>query len=126
MNIEGKLIEKFQTQNVTDTFKKREFVVEFAENPQYPELIKFELIQNNCQQLDDFNIGDVLNVSFNLKGRKWTNPKGETSYFNSLQAWRLESKSAGSSAPQTDTPPPPSAEDSWMDQSSEADDDLPF
>ena len=44
MNIQAKLIEKFQTQRVSDTFQKREFVVEFAENPQYPEFIKFELI----------------------------------------------------------------------------------
>ncbi|WP_258104822.1 DUF3127 domain-containing protein [Marinoscillum sp. MHG1-6] len=127
MNIEGKLIEKFETQNVTESFKKREFVVEYADNPQYPEFLKFELIQNNCQQLDSFNVGDKINVNFNLKGRKWTNQKGETNYFNSLQAWRLEKTgSPEPSAPSMDTPPPPSTEDSWMDQSSAADDDLPF
>ncbi|MEP0367267.1 MAG: DUF3127 domain-containing protein [Cyclobacteriaceae bacterium] len=126
MNIEAKLIEKFDTQNVTDTFKKREFVVEYAENPQYPEYIKFELIQNNCQQLDQYQVGDALNVSFNLKGRKWTDPKGETKYFTSLQAWKIEGKSTGATPPAADGPPPPSAQDSWMDQASEADDDLPF
>lgn len=126
MNIEGKLVEKSETQNVTDTFKKREFVVEFAENPQYPEFIKFELIQSNCVQLDGYNVGDMLNISFNLKGRKWTDPKGVTKYFNSLQAWKLEGQSTTSQNTPAETPPPPTANDSWMDQGSTGDDDLPF
>ena len=70
MTVDGKLIEKSDTQEVTNSFKKREFVVEYAENPQYPEFLKFELIQTNCQQLDAFNIGDEMTISFNLKGRK--------------------------------------------------------
>ena len=40
------LVEIFEEQQVTASFKKREFVVEFAENPQYPEFVKFELIQD--------------------------------------------------------------------------------
>ncbi|MGB3468788.1 MAG: DUF3127 domain-containing protein [Cyclobacteriaceae bacterium] len=90
MNVKGKIVEKFDTQNISDSFRKREFVIEFAENPQYPEFIKFELIQANCDKLDQFNKGQEVDVSFNLKGRKWTDPKGEVKYFNSLQAWRLE------------------------------------
>lgn len=121
MNIKGKLIEKSETQNVTDTFKKREFVVEYAENPQYPEFVKFELIQSNCQLLDNLNVGDTLDISFNLKGRKWTDPKGETKYFNSLQAWKIEGESTS-----TETPPPPSEGDSWMAPTEKTDDDLPF
>jgi len=70
MNIEGKLLEKFETQTIKETFKKREFVVEYAENPQYPEFVKFELIQSNCEQLDSVDVGDSITISFNLKGRK--------------------------------------------------------
>ncbi len=128
MNIEGKLIEKFDTQNITDSFKKREFVIEYAENPQYPEVIKFELIQANCVQLDHFQQGDMMNISFNLKGRKWTNPKGETQYFNSLQAWKLEKKGSSAPAPSgsPDTPPPPAVEDQWASSGDSDGDDLPF
>ncbi|MEQ8552524.1 MAG: DUF3127 domain-containing protein [Cyclobacteriaceae bacterium] len=123
MTIDGKLIEKSDTQEVTGSFKKREFVVEYAENPQYPEFLKFELIQSNCQQLDGFNLGDEMTISFNLKGRKWNDPKGGVKYFNSLQAWRLDKKSEGSnSAP--DMPPPPS--DEWMKEDFSSDEDLPF
>ncbi|MAE84623.1 MAG: hypothetical protein CMB80_17925 [Flammeovirgaceae bacterium] len=126
MTIDGKLIEKSNTQEVSNSFKKREFVVEYAENPQYPEFVKFELIQSNCQQLDSFNIGDEMTISFNLKGRKWTDPKGEVKYFNSLQAWRLEKKAGGgpASPSSSETPPPPS--DDWMKEDFSSDEDLPF
>lgn len=90
MNIIGKLIEKSDTIEVSESFRKREFVIEYAENPQYPELLQFELVQSNCEQLDNFKEGDEIDVYFNLKGRKWTSPQGEVKYFNSLQAWKIE------------------------------------
>jgi hypothetical protein len=122
MNITAKLLEKFDTQPISDSFQKREFVVEFSENPQYPEFLKFELIQNNCTQLDPFNVGDEISISFNLKGRKWTDPQGNVKYFNSLQAWRLEK--AGNEQPQ---PPQQEPNTDWMTDSGESsDDDLPF
>ncbi len=89
MEIKAKLLEIFESQQVTDTFKKREFVVEYVENPQYPEFLKFELIQDKCELLDEFSKGQKIEVHFNLKGRKWTDPKGVIKYFNTLQAWRI-------------------------------------
>ena len=121
MTVEGKVLEKFDTQAIKETFKKREFILEYAENPQYPEFLKFELIQSNCEQIDSIEVGDDVTVSFNLKGRKWTDPKGEVKYFNSLQAWRVDKKAATSS---DETPPPPSQE--WMKEDFSGDDDLPF
>jgi len=126
MNISAKIIEKFETTKVTETFKKREFVVEYSENPQYPEFIKFEFIQDKCELLDKYNVGDEVEVSFNLKGRKWTDPQGTVKYFNTLQAWRLESKSANSSAPEGATSQPPMAEPEWLADKGEGENDLPF
>ncbi|XOV94519.1 MAG: DUF3127 domain-containing protein [Bacteroidota bacterium] len=122
MTVEGRLIEIFETQNVTDSFRKREFVVEYAENPQYPEFIKFELIQANCDQLNDFKVDDRINISFNLKGRKWTDPQGVVKYFNSLQAWRIEK--AGGQTENIGQEPPVNQE--WMKSDFSEDDDLPF
>ena len=120
MLVEGKIVEKYDTQTIKETFKKREFVLEFAENPQYPEFIKFELIQSNCDQLDAMNVGDEVSVNFNLKGRKWTDPSGEVKYFNSLQAWRIDKKTGTSN---TETPAPTQE---WMKEDFSQDDDLPF
>lgn len=129
MNIKGKLIEKFDTQQVSGSFKKREFVVEYAENPQYPEMLKFELIQSNCDQLDQLEVNSDISVSFNLKGRKWTDKQGKVVYFNSLQAWRVENEtgSSPSGSKQTAGTPPPPEEPKWMSENNAADDeDLPF
>ena len=92
INIEGKLIEKFETVQVTETFKKREFVIEYIENPSYPEFIKLELIQDKCSLIDNFQIGDTINAFINIKGRKWKNKEGKINYFNTLQVWKIESE----------------------------------
>jgi len=97
MKVTGKLLEIQATQQVSDTFKKRVFILEHAENPQYPEYISFELIQDRCDLLDGFQPGQDVEISFNLKGRKWVNPEGTTKYFNALQAWRIEAVASGNS-----------------------------
>jgi len=105
MNVRGKLFEIFDVSKVSESFRKREFVIEYAENPQYPEYLKFELIQDKCDLLNNFKVGSLVEVYFNLKGRLWTNPKGEKVYFNSLQAWRLE-PIAGNDETQAEYQPP--------------------
>lgn len=125
LSISGSILEIAEVQQIKETFKKREFVLEHTENPQYPEYIKFELIQDKCALLDAHKVGDKVNVHFNLKGRKWTDREGKVVYFNSLQAWRLElagSTQAPSSA--TDTAPLEGlSEPAW---SSDEKEDLPF
>lgn len=121
MNIRGKIFEIFEVQKVSDSFKKREFVVEYKENPQYPEYIKFELIQDKCDLLNNFQQGSYVEIYFNLKGRQWTNPKGEKVYFNSLQAWRLEPVE-GTERTQSEYSPPISEDLSAFSE----EDELPF
>ncbi|MBC6400168.1 MAG: DUF3127 domain-containing protein [Ekhidna sp.] len=119
MTIEGKIIDKFETQTINESFKKREFILEYAENPQYPEFLKFELTQSNCEQLDAIESGDEVVVNFNLKGRKWTDPKGEVKYFNNLQAWRINKKSSSVNDEAT-------SEEEWTKKDFSQDEDLPF
>lgn len=86
----GKIVVIKEPQQISDSFKKREFVLEYAENPQYPELIPFELVQDKCDLINGFNVGDRISVDFNYKGKKWTNPAtGEVRYFLSLQPWKI-------------------------------------
>jgi len=109
MNIKGKLISISETNQISDKFSKREFVVEFAENPQYPEYIQLEFVQDKCDILNEYSIGQDVDVAFNLKGRKWTSPQGVDKYFNTLQAWKID---------KVGDAPSPSQEDDT--------DDLPF
>lgn len=126
MDIKGKVVEIFDTTRVSDKFQKREFAVEYAENPSYPEYIKFELIQDKCSLLDQFHVGQEVQVHFNLKGRKWTDPQGSVKYFNSLQAWKITP--VGAEQPQAQNPPADhygeQKEPEWL--SAQNPDDLPF
>ena len=94
MNIQGKLIEIFDTVQITETFKKREFIIQDNKNPEYPEFIKIELIQDKVDLLDTLNIGDEINVLINIKGRKWEDKEGKIKYFNSIQGWKIETENA--------------------------------
>ena len=57
MELQGRIYKIFQTVQISDTFKKREFVIETDENPQYPEFPKLEFIQDKCTLLDSFKKG---------------------------------------------------------------------
>jgi len=122
MEIKGKVHEVGATQQVSETFKKRDLIVEYAENPTYPEYIRFEALQDKAALLDSFKAGDEVEVFFNLRGRPWTDKTGKTSYFNSLVIWRINAIAgapAGASTPEYAAP---------VDVSNTAgeDDDLPF
>jgi len=86
MEIRGKVHEIGAVQNVTDTFKKRDLIVAYAENPQFVEYIRFEATQDRVNIFDNLSVGEEIEISFNLRGRPWTNKEGVTTYFNSLVA----------------------------------------
>lgn len=94
MDVTGTLKVKNPEMQVSDKFKKREFVLT-DNSSQYPQHISFQLTQDKCSILDNYNVGDTLKVHFNLRGREWTDREGKVKYFNSLEAWRIENVSAG-------------------------------
>lgn len=85
----GKLHSVSETQQVSERFSKRAFVVELADNPKYPQLVQFQLTGDRCQQLDGFGVGEEVTIEFSLRGRQWEGPKG-IKYFNSLDAWSIK------------------------------------
>jgi len=79
-------------------FTKREFVIQLTgegENSAYPNHIALELIKDKCSLIDGYNIGDQIQVHFNLSGRLWSSAGKPEKCFTSLQAWRVENLSAG-------------------------------
>ena len=95
LQIQGTLKVKFDEQKVSERFRKRDFVIQ-DNSSQYPQLITFQLVQDRCSLIDPFNVGDELRVNFNLRGREWKSPQGETKYFNTIEAWKIENVNAGS------------------------------
>jgi single-strand DNA-binding protein len=82
--VEGKLHRIFQTEQKSASFSAREFVLEVPDG-NYPQLIKFQAVQDRCAQLDNYNEGDQVKVSFDLRGREWNGK-----YLTNLNAWRID------------------------------------
>lgn len=96
--VTGRLIEIFDEQQISEKFRKREFVIE-VQDGQYPEQIKFQLVMDKTSLVDQYKNGDEVKVSFNLRGRGY-NKNGQMMYFTNLEAWRLDAATAGGGAPQ--------------------------
>lgn len=120
MQIEGKVKAINAEQQVSAAFKKRELVVTTEE--QYPQHILIEFTQDKCDLLNYYRVGEPVKVSINLRGREWTNPQGETKYFNSIQGWRIEK---GEEVQRAGAPPMPAPEMAPQFKDEEHD-DLPF
>jgi Domain of unknown function (DUF3127) len=138
IEVTGKLHTINETKQVSERFSKREFVVELADNPKYPQHVLFQLTGDRCSQLDEFKQGDEVRIEFSLRGREWRSPQGELKYFNSLDVWKLEParasngrRAAGSGPNQSfrgdprDVDLPPRGDDDFRPRGG-ADDDLPF
>ena len=123
MNISGKVKLINETKEYgSNGFRKREIVLTTQE--QYPQNILVEFIQDRTDLLDAYNIGDFVKIDINLRGREWTNDKGEVKYFNSIQGWRIEKVEDEF---ESQLPPLPTKEDlNISDNTSREPDDLPF
>lgn len=123
MEVSGKIKWLDETKTYgSNGFRKREVVVTTEE--QYPQHILIEFIQDKCDLLDAYNVGQSVKIWINLKGREWVNPQGETKYFNSVQGWRIENIATETPA----APPPEPIESSQSpEQTNESvEEDLPF
>ena len=89
LSIEGKVKRILDEQVISERFKKREFVIETEE--QYPQVLVFQLVQDKTNLIDQINLGDRIEVFFNLRGREWQkDASSEIRVFNTLDAWRIQ------------------------------------
>ena len=88
MEISGKVKVINAEQQVSATFKKRELVVSTEE--QYPQHISINFVQDKCDILNNFRVGEAVKVGINIRGREWVSPAGETKYFNDIQGWKVD------------------------------------
>jgi hypothetical protein len=124
MEVQGRIKLVGETQTFGNNgFRKREVVVTTEE--QYPQHIMIEFVQDKTDLLNNFQVGQQVKISINLRGREWTNPQGEVKYFNSIQGWRIEATQQDASG---DMPPVPPAEafEPANGLNEEDHDDLPF
>ena len=125
MEVTGKIKMIDTTKEVGSAgFKKRDVVVTTDE--QYPQHILVQFVQDKCDLLNNYNVGDTVKIDINLRGREWTNPQGEMVYFNTIQGWRIGKLQVEAS--QTQAPPMPAAAafEPAATFTEEEHDDLPF
>jgi len=125
--VAGKIKLIQDTQSFPSGFTKREFVVTTAQD-KYPQDLKFEIVKDKCPLLDAFEVGQDVQISFDIRGNEYNGK-----YFVNLSCWKIQAAN-GSSEPARSSREParrqagPSPEPSMADLRNESDfdDDIPF
>lgn len=108
LELTGRLLVKYDTVQVNDKFKKREFVLETTEEINgnvYTNYAKFQTAQNKCDILDRYSEGEDITVQFNVKGNRWEKD-GKVNYITNLDAWQIKSAKSNTPAAPVNTPVP--------------------
>jgi hypothetical protein len=63
-------------------FKKRQIVIKT--DAQYPQTIPVDFTQDKCRILDNYNIGDIVDISINIQGSEW-----QGKYYANIQGWKI-------------------------------------
>lgn len=89
MRTEGTVVAILATED-RNGFLSRQIILKTEENPQYPQEVSFQFVKDKCDLLNQFQLGEKVAIEWNLQGRKWTNPQGVDTWFNTLQGWRID------------------------------------
>ena len=102
-----------KTTRGANNFEVSSIHLEFADNPEYPQIVKIEFGGKNASLPESYTEGDTVIVDFNLRGRETTNKKGELVCYTNLDGYRMTLVEKGSA---------PVQQSATVDD----DDDLPF
>ena len=95
----GKLKWIGTTQSFASGFTKREFVVTTAAD-KYPQDLKFGVVKDKCPLLDPFELGQDVQVSFDIRGNEYNGK-----YFVNLSCWKIHAVGAASGTSSAASPP---------------------
>ena len=140
LEIEGTLRQKLTPQRGTSArgeWTKQEFILEFPDGNYTSQACFTAFGQDKVAELDKYQVGDKVKVSFNLRSREFNGR-----WYNDLQIWKVAPAAAAQGAPVQSTPvqsapaggyapapqapsaPAPSIDD--MPAEDDSQDDLPF
>jgi hypothetical protein len=89
----GKLKWIGETQTFPSGFSKREFVVTTSHD-KYPQDLKFEVVKDKCPALDPFDLGQDVQVSFDIRGNEYNGK-----YYVNLACWKIQGSDGSSPTP---------------------------
>jgi hypothetical protein len=120
LDITGKIIQKLnKTEGVSKAGKawsKQEFVIETQET--YPKKVMISTMNEKVNELERYNVGDVVTASLNLESREYNGR-----WYTDARAWKIQGTGTTAQAAEAD-PFHPDNEPSFNADS--ASDDLPF
>jgi hypothetical protein len=87
MQLSGTIYSIGETIQVSDKFKKREFILKTG--GQYPQHILMEMTQDKCSILDKYKIDELVVCDINVKGRLYNDKQGIEKCFNSIECWKI-------------------------------------
>ena len=136
LEIEGTLAQKLPVQSGNSArgpWAKQEFILEYPDGNFTAKACFTAWGQEKVQDLEKYQVGDKVKVSFNLKSREYNGR-----WYNDLQIWKIAPAGAQPAAPAQPAPqakpapqaaawqqaPAPTLED--MPADSEGEEDLPF
>ena len=99
----GTIHEIYPSQQKTEKFKSREFVLKVSKEigeREITDYVKFQTTQDKCEVLDKYKVGNTVTAHFNIRGREWEKD-GKKSYFTNLDAWRIEGSQQTNDTPVT-------------------------
>ena len=68
---------------ISDKFSVREFVITTADK--YPQEVIFQTVNDKMDIIAPYGQGQVVTVSFNVRGREYNGK-----YYNTLDAWKVQ------------------------------------
>ena len=119
----GKLKWIGTTQSFASGFTKREFVITTAHD-KYPQDLKFEEVKDKCSLLDNFQTGQDVQVSFDIRGNEYNGK-----YYVNLACWKLQAANGEPAAPRPKSGQKPSETEpdlADLRNSDDYDEDPPF
>ncbi|MEM6689027.1 MAG: DUF3127 domain-containing protein [Planctomycetota bacterium] len=100
-------------------FRKRLVVLE-QDRGNFTNYIPVEFIKDGCDSADELNVGDEIEVTYRLSGRRWQrDPQSDVKYFLSAEAMNFQIKSGGGTSHENSR----SANDAFAEA---GDDEAPF
>ena len=121
MEITGKihLIGETQTVGSAGTFRKRTLVVKTDE--QYSQSIPIDFVQDKCEVLDKYKVGDDVTVGVNVRGNEYNGR-----FYVSLNGWKINSNNIQPHHANHPTNTPPATQAPPQPYNEDAEDDLLF
>lgn len=92
----------------TRSFQKRTIVLDCTRFDQYTgergfeNYPSFDFSGDKCAELDSYQVGQIVTITFDLQGNKYNDSSGKEKYFTSIRGFKIELK--GQTQPQSQPP----------------------